>query len=256
MKGNIVEEGSPVIDPNSTIEIYSVNTAALPGSMYINDFSQYTDVTSAFSGEFSSFADDQVTLGFGSIETPFIIRVVSKYDPNTDNRIIPGASMSNTAAANIVHTVETSNTINTVSTDNIGTGINKYKIGDKVWNDINHDGIQNETDTGIPNVLVTLTFEDGTQKSVRTDEMGMYEFSNLPDKESYTITFETPAGFIPTTDGTDINNGLDSNPQTTTVTLNGEYNVTIDKGYIDTNSLHSLGDFTWFDINNNGIQDD
>lgn len=46
------------------------------------------------------------------------------------------------------------------------------------------------------NVLVTLTYPDGTTKSVRTDANGHYEFGGLKDGETYTVKFETPTGYL------------------------------------------------------------
>jgi hypothetical protein len=42
-------------------------------------------------------------------------------------------------------------------------------IGDFVWFDYNNNGIQDAGEPGLPNVRVTITYEDGTTKTVRTD---------------------------------------------------------------------------------------
>ena len=75
-----------------------------------------------------------------------------------------------------------------------------YKIGDYVWEDVDKDGVQGTDSKEKPmaNVLVTLTYPDGTTKSVRTDANGHYEFGGLKDGETYTVKFETPAGYLPT----------------------------------------------------------
>ncbi|QTQ07931.1 carboxypeptidase regulatory-like domain-containing protein [Macrococcoides canis] len=263
--GNIVQEGSPYIDQNTKIDIYSVGSeGVLPESMYINDFSQYTNINSAFSSQYVTYSNDEVALKFGNINSAFIIRVVSQYDPSSNLPILQGASMiSESPTDNMIYTVETSNRVERVEQSNSGEPATPtYKIGDYVWEDTNKDGVQDGTENGIENVLVTLQFSDGTQKSVRTDSSGHYEFAGLTDGKTYTVTFEAPTGYTPTntTDGVDEPTG--SNPNTNTITINGEDNLTIDKGYISNvvspqpEPTYSLGNFTWFDMNDNGIQDD
>ncbi|RAI78912.1 hypothetical protein BFS35_013255, partial [Macrococcoides goetzii] len=260
--GNLLQEGSPYIDETTQIEIYSAgNTVNLPESMYINDYNQYTDVTSSFYGKYKTYGSDQVELDFGNINSAFIIRIVSQYDPNSVLPILQGASMiSESPLDNMIYTVETSNNIDRVNQSNSGDGTTTtYKIGDYVWEDTNKDGIQESTETGIADVLVTLQYPDGTQKSVRTDSTGHYEFTGLIDGETYNVTFETPTGYTATntTEGTTESTG--SNPDLNTITINGADNLTIDKGYISnaaSEPTYSLGNFTWFDMNNNGLQDD
>ncbi len=58
--------------------------------------------------------------------------------------------------------------------------------------------VQIQKEKPMANVLVTLTYPDGTTKSVRTDANGHYEFGGLKDGETYTVKFETPAGYLPT----------------------------------------------------------
>ena len=41
-------------------------------------------------------------------------------------------------------------------------------IGDYVWLDVNGDGIQDASEEGIPNVVVTLTYPDGTEETTQT----------------------------------------------------------------------------------------
>ncbi|EKH2199527.1 carboxypeptidase regulatory-like domain-containing protein, partial [Staphylococcus pseudintermedius] len=73
----------------------------------------------------------------------------------------------------------------------------KFNLGDKVWEDLNKDGIQNSNEPGISGVTVTLTKEDGTTVTAKTDDQGNYKFTDLPNGK-YTVTFETPDGYEPT----------------------------------------------------------
>ncbi|PNZ24549.1 hydrolase, partial [Staphylococcus rostri] len=51
----------------------------------------------------------------------------------------------------------------------IDSGFIKVKVGDTVWEDTNHDGVQDEGEPGIPGVEVTITYPDGTTETVVTD---------------------------------------------------------------------------------------
>lgn len=63
-------------------------------------------------------------------------------------------------------------------------------IGDYVWLDTNGDGIYDPlTESGIPNVTVTLTYPNGTTVSIETDANGNYLFDNLP-AGNYTVTVD------------------------------------------------------------------
>ncbi|MDT2732761.1 SdrD B-like domain-containing protein, partial [Streptococcus parauberis] len=73
----------------------------------------------------------------------------------------------------------------------------------------------------------------------------------LPDG-TYTIDFETPTGYTPTTP----NNGddtKDSDGATVTVTVEGHDNPTIDSGFVK--EPHTIGDTVWEDTNKDGVQD-
>ncbi|WP_353422130.1 SdrD B-like domain-containing protein [Staphylococcus simulans] len=134
-----------------------------------------------------------------------------------------------------------------------------YTVGDKVWEDTNKDGVQNSNEPGIPGVEVTLTKPDGSTVTTTTDNNGNYEFTNLPNGD-YTITFETPEGYEPTTPNVG-NPELDSNGTTTTVTVDNADDKTIDSGFYKPTveptpvpATYNLGDYVWEDSNKDGIQ--
>ena len=109
-----------------------------------------------------------------------------------------------------------------------------YKIGDYVWEDVDKDGVQGTDSKEKPmaNVLVTLTYPDGTTKSVRTDANGHYEFGGLKDGETYTVKFETPAGYLPTKENGTTDGEKDSNGSSVTVKINGKDDMSLDTGFI------------------------
>jgi choice-of-anchor A domain-containing protein/uncharacterized repeat protein (TIGR01451 family) len=134
-------------------------------------------------------------------------------------------------------------------------------IGDFVWNDANHNGIQDAGEAGISNVTVNLYTSAGVLvSSTTTNSSGKYLFSNLA-AGSYYIQFVVPSGYTvsPALQGSDTT--IDSNPnssgKTGTIYLTaGQNNLTIDAGmYTTPPALGSIGDFVWNDANHNGIQD-
>ncbi|MCT8978548.1 carboxypeptidase regulatory-like domain-containing protein [Clostridium sp. CX1] len=165
----------------------------------------------------------------------------------------------------------------------------KYYIGDRVWEDKNKDGIQNDGDTGINGVLVRLhkynnviSDYEYTGKYTRTGysyvtgetgHPGYYEFPNLsPGK--YKVQFVFPKDYKVTLykKGADI--GLDSNIDkgasggnitdyedngTTKSSIMSDEIVIVDKNDFSSDAglyrLASIGDKVWNDKNMNGIQD-
>jgi 5-hydroxyisourate hydrolase-like protein (transthyretin family) len=92
-------------------------------------------------------------------------------------------------------------------------------IGDLVWNDINKDGVKDPTESGIPNVTVTLSGTDGAGNTVTataiTDENGIYTFNNLAPG-TYTVTFTKPDCYTasPSTGLSTSETNSDANPTT------------------------------------------
>ncbi|MDX2280653.1 MAG: SdrD B-like domain-containing protein, partial [Saprospiraceae bacterium] len=114
-------------------------------------------------------------------------------------------------------------------------------IGDYVWNDVDQDGIQDGSETGIVGVPVTLNGITGTGSSITltttTNASGFYIFANL-QPGTYNITFGTPVGgylLSPQDQGGD--DALDSDaPAGTQQTVNtalisGENDLTWDAGF-------------------------
>uniref|UniRef100_UPI0033651C46 SdrD B-like domain-containing protein n=1 Tax=Staphylococcus coagulans TaxID=74706 RepID=UPI0033651C46 len=126
-----------------------------------------------------------------------------------------------------------------------------YKVGDKVWEDTNKDGIQQDTEVGISGVKVTLKDKDGKVLETKTtDEKGNYLFENVA-KGEYTVEFETPQGYKPTVTGKgELDKDSNGTSAEITVTQN---DLTIDSGFYK--PTYSLGDKVWEDTNKNGIQD-
>ncbi len=139
-------------------------------------------------------------------------------------------------------------------------------LGDRVWNDVDHDGIQDDGEAGVENAVVTLLTDadndgqiDDVVAATTTGVDGLYSFADLTPGREYVVEFTLPTGFDAFTQqdaGSD--DALDSDADLTTgrsgvITLaSGENNTTIDAGVVQ---FASLGDLVWRDSNTNGIQD-
>ena len=128
----------------------------------------------------------------------------------------------------------------------------KGSIGDTVFCDKNNDGIQDDEDTGIPEITVNLacTTPDGIEisESTTTDPDGKYLFSDIPDGSICDVTVD------PTTAPEDKEPG-DNCPDSF-----NEVEVVGDEPFLDADfcfkfKIGSIGDTVFCDENNNGIQD-
>ncbi|EEQ78788.1 bone sialoprotein-binding protein, partial [Staphylococcus warneri L37603] len=80
------QTGHTIIDGDTEIKIYRVGAnQELPDSNRIYDYSKYEDVTDQFPIDINS--NNQATINFGDIDTPYIIKVVSKYDEEPDGKV-------------------------------------------------------------------------------------------------------------------------------------------------------------------------
>ncbi|OQX01179.1 MAG: hypothetical protein BWK80_60505, partial [Desulfobacteraceae bacterium IS3] len=140
---------------------------------------------------------------------------------------------------------------------------NIASLGDYVWYDSDHDGIQDSDEPGVAGVIVNLLnpATGSVIATTRTEGSGYYRFSDLTPGD-YAVEFVKPAGYSITSQNSGADDSSDSDAdmssgRTATVTLaEGEHNPTIDAGLYIPNTLPaSIGDKVWYDKNNNGIQD-
>ncbi|PNZ10065.1 hypothetical protein CD113_10910, partial [Staphylococcus simiae] len=248
------------LDKNN-FKIYEVlDTSAMVDSFTPNysDTSKLKDVTSSFASAITTNNDNtQATINFGNIaqNKRYIVSQVMTRTGNADSDKI-SYTLTGLDKNNRPESVKKVNSYSTSSGTSTANGTElTYEIGDYVWEDTNQDGIQNDGGKGIANVYVKLT--DATTGTVidrvTTDANGKYLFKNVPNG-TYKIDFTAPSNYTasPVTAGSDT--ALDSNGQTTTVTVNNANNYTIDSGFFR-NDQYKLGDYVWEDTNKNGIQD-
>ena len=138
-------------------------------------------------------------------------------------------------------------------------------IGDFVWHDLNHNGIQDAGEPGINGV--TLWLKDGATTLATTvtgphpmgGSAGYYQFNNVcsGDYQVEVDATTVPAGFTPTAkdvgpDSTD--NDSSGLPVPVTLANDGDSDQTIDFGF-ESPCTGMIGDFVWNDLNQNGVQD-
>ena len=148
-------------------------------------------------------------------------------------------------------TVNTATATTSNPTLDFGFNPRAASLGNKVWFDTNHDGIQDSTEVGVSGVRVTLLKGDGTAATDIdgapvadrvTDSAGDYLFSNLP-AGTYKVVFEAPATLPASTKFTTMDTGSedadsDADPvtgMTATYTLaDRQYDPRVDAGIFST----------------------
>ncbi len=134
-----------------------------------------------------------------------------------------------------------------------GDGVQSVSVGDYVWLDSDHDGIQDAAEAGIPNVTLDLTGPDGkavtsitgaTVPPTTTDADGHYAFTGLPvlpAGQHYTVTIDQTAsataldGLVPTLAQAGSDRAQDSSTgsaESTDLTTNGAQDETLDFGFV------------------------
>lgn len=122
-------------------------------------------------------------------------------------------------------------------------------IGDRVWNDVNADGVQDAGEAGLAGWTVTLLDEDGNEvASTTTDANGNYLFEHQYPG-TYTVVVTPAAGYETTYDY----DGVITANQATVTVVDDQVFLDADFGY--QLCAGSIGNTVWNDANNNGMQD-
>ncbi|MFO0878958.1 MAG: SdrD B-like domain-containing protein [Gemmataceae bacterium] len=181
-------------------------------------------------------------------------------DPATSSTV-PGAASSSTGERTGVDGAGQLNDYVTSDTERLGS------LGDRVWVDLNSNGVQNTGEPGIVNAPVTVrwagpngTFNDGDDSviSTFTDSTGTYLVGGLPvdSPGAFRVTVDTTASVFTTNnlttqtfdaDGT----GTPNQSQVSLVSATPNPR-TQDFGY---RGPGSIGDTIFLDVNNNGLPD-
>ncbi len=143
------------------------------------------------------------------------------------------------------------------------------QLGNFVFEDNDADGVQDGDDVGVDDIKVTLfsyglddpncDSADPAMQMTTTSGGGAYSFTDLP-AGNYVVEFgPLPDGFMfspnsQTDEASDSDAGDGSSASRTACTnlIDGEVNETLDAGIF---RKAMLGDFVWFDLDRDGIQD-
>ncbi|MEW6050273.1 MAG: SdrD B-like domain-containing protein [Candidatus Zixiibacteriota bacterium] len=149
-----------------------------------------------------------------------------------------------------------------LSNDNDASGLLVTSIGDRIWNDLNQNGIQDAGEPGMRGLPVALlNCQNMPVKIDTTDTLGNYSFTDIPAGQ-YKLLFMKPANYSFTANDQGSNDSLDSDPLpgngfTVCVTFaDGETNLTLDAGvFTGPPPKASLGDLVFNDLDSNGVQE-
>lgn len=266
--------------PGITVTLYRNGTDGLPGTA--DDVVIATTFTDA-NGNYL-FTDLAASTGVTTYYNVSFTNLPANYSFTILNQSTGGGTTANDNDAN---PLGRTTSINLVADDlNVDAGIiqgvpaGKGTLGDRVWYDLNADGVQNTGELGVGGVTVTLqkdTNGDGlfsgaelSFATTTTDALGNYLFGGL-DAANYRVVFSNmPVGMIisprDAAAGTDETDSDGDNAGTTIIAgttsttgvytlATGEDNLTVDLGLRPVASRNTLGDFVWYDINSNGLQD-
>jgi hypothetical protein len=142
------------------------------------------------------------------------------------------------------------------------------QVGNRVWKDLNKNGIQDIGEEGFPGVTIAIYGcpEIWLDKVVLTDVNGNYLFKNVPPGK-YKVKMNIPDGWTLSPQNAGSNDAIDSDfmpaadnkPYTECFELSSsEIDLTWDGGLYPTTTplaLGKLGNFVWEDKDKNGVQD-
>ncbi len=249
---------SAVINYNDTqLHIYKVNDPNALTDSYAFDPTVYQDLAQNYYNSGSIYTNNGglLEINFGQIDSPYVVVMETPFDPTYSDEITTRDTFYATDYAGQSSSYYYDSVVQETSG---GTGdgtVESYRLGDYVWNDTNHDGIQDVGETPIEGVTVTLKDTNGTvlQTSV-TDMYGNYLFTDLANGD-YVVEFTAPEGYVSTTQDAGTDNAKDSDGLVVPVTINGADDLTVDSGfYVPVPATYNLGDYVWEDSNKDGIQ--
>ena len=250
---------SAVINYNDTqLHIYKVNDPNALTDSYAFDPTVYQDLAQNYYNSGSIYTNNGglLEINFGQIDSPYVVVMETPFDPTYSDEITTRDTFYATDYAGQSSSYYYDSVVVQETSGGTGDGtVESYRLGDYVWNDTNHDGIQDVGETPIEGVTVTLKDTNGTvlQTSV-TDMYGNYLFTDLANGD-YVVEFTAPEGYVSTTQDAGTDNAKDSDGLVVPVTINGADDLTVDSGfYVPVPATYNLGDYVWEDSNKDGIQ--
>lgn len=151
------------------------------------------------------------------------------------------------------------NTVDSNNDSSASLNVNSYSLGDRVFFDINNDGIQDITDWPIEGVEITITspgpdgdFDtagDNVVSTTTTDADGLYSFTGLAYSQ-YLVEVSNRDSSL--TNVYDVDSNFDEASLATFSDPSVLTDYSHDFGYV---ASGSAGDYVWWDANGDGIQD-
>lgn len=202
---------------------------------------------------FAGIPDGSYTVGFSNLPAGFSL---TGKDAGADDALDSDADELSGRTGAIIVGAGNRNVTNV----DAGATSTRAVLGDRVWNDLDGDGVQDAGEPGVAGVTVTLYDNTNTPvASTVTDASGNYLFANIIPG-TYTVGFGTLPGALgyTTKEGVPSATGSDVNPitgRTDAITLTaGSYSTDVDAGVRPPRNS-TIGDLVWNDANGNGIQD-
>ncbi|MCA0454207.1 MAG: carboxypeptidase regulatory-like domain-containing protein [Chloroflexi bacterium] len=131
-------------------------------------------------------------------------------------------------------------------------------IGDRVWIDINNNGVQDGGEADYVGATVNLLNSSGTViATTTTNATGNYLFDRLSPGQ-YAVQVVLPTGYqfspqdVGGADASDSDVNTTTGRTITTTLIPGENDLSWDAGLVP---LVSIGNYVWVDMNNDGVQD-
>lgn len=245
-----------------TVTLYANNAVI---STTVTDANGIYGFTNLLSGTYSITV--QLPAGYVSSKDPVSGGNPDNQVDDDDNGIGTAGGAVSSAVFNLTPGAElnVNNSAGATSDPTIDFGAWKPSaIGDYVWYDLNHDGVQNNSpgESGVSGVTVTLYLAGAPISTTFTDATGFYVFTNLvPGTYSVTfqlpgtLTFTVPSATTPDASDTDSDAKIIDGQTGSTDTFNlgyAEYQPRIDAGVW---RPAGLGDTIWIDTNGNGVQE-
>ncbi len=233
---NKVKDANENTLSNNTISLYDVNNTLVATQLTQTDGSyRFNDVPFGDYYLKVPVMTDKVFVIYSGQITPFDSDITNDYGVGTTRiiSVFPGEIV-----------------------ENIDLGYaNKIAIGDFVWDDLNHNGLQDSGEPGIPNVSIKLINEyNKIEATTVSSSSGQYQFTEIPVGR-YMVEFAPLPSYLYTIND-NTNNVTNSKPnkdtgKTTLLDfLQAQTYHDVDAGYVKS---ASIGDNVWLDLNGNGI---
>lgn len=228
-----------------------------------------TDATGGYL--FTNLAPGNYTVGFSNLPAGFSFTGQDRGGNDaSDSDVNPGTGR--TASATVTAGA-TNTTVDAGVRQGVPSGLGS--LGNRVWYDLNNNGLQDAGELGVAGVTVTLldagadgivgNGDDGTSRTTLTNALGEYLFGGLP-AGNYVVQFGTaalplPTGFTAATQNAGTNDNIDSDGgaiatggapagSSRTAVYNlaqGEDNLSVDLGIVPPVNTNTVSGQAWFD---------